>query len=646
MSWFAGLLISFLNLIPTGLQQIPVGSNANGVVKLGIYNIITGMLMYNPKAPIGSGTWGDILDIQNLKDMTIFQDAFKAFAGAFFLVSIYLLSMHIAQAASSSIQREKLKSGIVALVIAAALIGVGEYFAVFITQMSYGMSLFFLKLGGADKLTTALLPLHQNHPAQELLTVIVNIVQVLMSILIYITYLFREMFLIVWIAVFPLFQAFYANEKTRPLAKMWWVEWIYQMAIPLGQALVFGVACLVAAPSNKLEISDIFASLAGTIGLFLTAVYMRRIVDAVAQQFGAAGLGHSSGEGLMHGLAMGAGFTAGDKLGSLGIKGASKVAGKPAGALFRKVDNTLGRRLAAGAVTKHSEVHAGAIREGASLDDILMHHQGGRFNDALGTGAVGLEAAAKGSHGSVNDLVSATRGIRGSGGGGSTTIDRLLGSRTFGAGGQALSGAKNTVAQSNLATAWRTHRQGTRNQGGNRLGHSMSHPQAAMRANRLKDAREQMRKTMALNASAQRVPNIASQYNPGNSKQGIAPHFQGKTMAENAYSNASFAFVKSLQTDMGMSRQQAISTWKDARTQWNNGKQLDRQIRQTMPASVQQAYNTAASYYQPAKMDREAKKAVLNNDIAMRQLPNTHVRNKMATNAFLQDARRALQYKR
>ena len=667
MSWFGSIIAGILNVLATGISALVTKAvSVKGLTHSVMGNIIlgSGFFPHGNPPPWGSGNFSNLMDPKAVASLKLFSLSFWAFGWAFLLGSVYLLAIQVAGAAESSIQRERLKKGILSLIISAILIWQGSHLAVLVTQMFYYLSDYFLSLPHSLSNFSASTPSHTG--GQQLLGSAVNLLQAVLSIVVWIVYQFRALFLYVWMLFFPLAMAFYANDKTRGIAKMWWTEWIYQMAIPFGQAVVFGVASAVASPTGggALTASDVFVSFAGTIGLLASATYMRKLIDMVAQGFGASMIGanHGMAWGSMA-MAAGAGMT-GDLLGKASLRTGRAAAGKA----FRKVDNTpWAKKMAAKQISEKGEVHAGAAQAGASMDDIMMHQKYGAEGDPIRNGGVGLEAASGGARG----FGTGSGGARGGARGKSLPLTRT---HTAGEIGRTVQATKHAFAHSNLGTWATTGWKGLQNEGGIRgkasdlsakgknkiarsIGSSLGNkrfigrPVSAMtgavankaqrhlanrelRQERLETARDHIKEVMQNNAIAARVPGISHLYDAQNNT------FQGlSSPAEQKHSAARNEFVNQLR-ESGVSPRDAQNLSETAQQQWDVGQHLPN-LGSYTPAA-QEAYRKAYATYQPAQLDRKAKEAVVAGRVAVTP-PKDPLKTKTAgTNAFLYDARKAI----
>jgi len=310
---------------------------------------------------------------------------------------------------------------------------------------------------------------------------------------------------------------------------MWWVEWIYQMLIPVGQSLVLGLSVAITGGHIKgvLTLTDIFVALAGGIGLLGSAVYVKRLVDAVASGFGAKGMGHSSGEGVGHALAMGSAFALADELG----QGAFRAGSAPVKSLGRNtvgrtvkgLDRFVGGKALGSAISAAPETHADAILGGAALDDMMSHYTASgmpTLQDKVGgtqTGGLhGPMAAGGGVVGVAEAAGSSGGGGGGRGGsGGGRSAHPLLQSKTGRAMAAPVQNMGRAIKGSYTAQALRVRRAQWKNQGGifPTLGDKVSpHNNKAKRiAHRqaLNDLREHLRGQMDDNALQSRA-HIAS----------------------------------------------------------------------------------------------------------------------------------------
>lgn len=690
MSWFAGIIATIVNGLADGINALvnaTMAAGSNHFTNTAMGNIIMGSFFPSTNSPpvFGAGTFADVMDPHAVSSLRLFSLAFWAFGWTFFLVSIYLLAMGVAGAHESSIQRDRLKGGLVRVVVAALLIWVGPHFAVMVTQLSFYTSDYFLNLNPLIQWT----PPSSSAGGQALLDSTVNFMQAILSIIVWVVYQFRTLFLYVWMLFFPLAMAFYANDRTRGITKMWWTEWIYQMLIPLGQSVVYGVASAVAAPATKgaaLTAADVFVALAGTIGLLASAVYVRKLIEVTGQSFGASMMG--SGHGMAWGSAAMAGgaLAAGDMLGRGSVAAGKATAGKAISAGFNKFDNSKWvRGKTEKAIQARPEVHAGVIQAGASADDIMMGKAMAFTGDALNAGGVGLEAAASGGGGRQG--FSGFGGGQASGGRGGSKGSGFRGnpwnpiaqSGTARAFGGMASDVKNRVANSNVGTWAATRWKGYQNKGGvtgdvgdimtkattavaGAIGGTLAgrgglvatsvvgaasmvshagHRRMAERENhatRLQHLRNHLGEVMENNQVAQRVPGISHLYDAENNT------FQGlSSPAEQRYNTAGSEFVNALQAS-GMSYVDANNTLQQAEQQWSQHRHLPNLIQHSQP--VQKAYQQAFSAYRPAQLDRKAKDGVRAGRLTVNPAKDPHKNQVAQSRAFLNDARNAAIYRR
>ena len=653
MNWFVQIIAGMINLLATQLQGL-FGP------KFSLASVIADNMMSNPNSSFGNGHFSDVLDSKRTATLLgPFSTTFWALGSTFFLVAVYLTVMQITGASNSATQRERMKSGIIGLVVAIAMMWAGQPFAVAVTQSFYYLSLYFLNLGHAYQYTQQTITANGQ---AALLGSIVNLLQTGMALVVWVIYQFRALFLDVWIVFFPLAMAFFANDKTKGITKMWWTEWIYQMSIPFGQAVVFGIASAMGDTSvgSSVTISEIFTAIAGTVGLLGSAVYMRKLVEIVAQGFGASLIGHSAGEGIGHAMAMGTAGALTDRMAGLGIKGASKATGATVGKALKKADKKLFSGWAEKAIKKNPETHAGMIREGSSLDDIMSHHQMASSGDPLR--GVGSDAHQK------------PVGVGGGFGGtkhGKDPKHSLLHSHSAGAIGSAVSGAKRGFASSNLATAARTSIQGFQSTGGvsgwagKKLATRVAQSGAALNARgitkignavgagsqrylanqqlrqtRLDDLRTNLSNVMENNALASRIPHINEQWDDK------AQSFTGDSHAQATYTAARSNFTQALmRAQPNLNTTEAENITLSAESSWDRGNHLHN-LGSYTPA-VQKAYRTAYSSYKPSNLDERAKALVIDdNKLHVVRPVDLHKNQKLGTQAFLNDARNAILLKR
>jgi hypothetical protein len=679
MNWFASLIANLINALANGIQSLldhTVAAQSNLTSNVMGNVILSGYFTDPNNAPRwGAGNFSDVMDPKAVQSLQPFAYTFWVFGWAFFAVSIYLLVMQVSGAVESSVQRERLKKGIVSLILTSLLIWQGEHLALLITQIFFYPSLYFLTLNPLPHWSS-----FNVSGDQALLQSIVNFFQALLAFIVWVVYEFRKVFLYVWMVFFPLAMAFYANDKTRPVAKMWWTEWIYQMAVPLGQAVVFGVSTAVASPSGGSNVTaeDVFVALSGTIGLLASAVYVRKLVEIVAQGFGASLIG--ADHGMRWGsLAMaGTAAVAADIGGKAAVKSGAWATKKTVGKVLQKADNSeLVRSAAEKVIKRYGEVHAGAIKVGASAEDIVMRNKLSATGDVLQNGGVGLEAAAAGGT-EIAGGGGMGRGSAVAGRSGPSGLVSLGRSRTASEIGATVQGLRRAFAGSHTGTYLRTRWKGFQNEGGvsgrvgravasatgkaaeglkNTLGdtpliggavtataNAASHlaqrhlTSQHNKKERLEALRSHMREVAEHNEMAARLPGISTHYDPVNNT------FQGMpTPAEKRYNDASTRFVQALQNS-GMSREAARQTLQQAQQLWDEGRHLPGQGRFSPEAQL--AYRQAFTAYRPAKLDQKAKEAVLAGKLKLDAPKDPHRTRVAKTNAFLNDARNAIMYKR
>ncbi|MHB1681222.1 MAG: hypothetical protein ACYCYO_00140 [Bacilli bacterium] len=613
MSWFAGIISNLATTIAAALLKLLNSMN--------LYDIIKNNMMARV-APFGHATFADMFSFsgKGLAAETLFSNAFSFFAWTFFLMSIYFGAMGILSAPVSGVQKTRFTDGLKSVVIAAMLISVGQYFAMAIAQVFYWLSLYFLQLGGAKSLGAAA---SAHAGAGDILLPLLWIGEALLSIIVWVIYQFRALFLDVWMAFFPLAMAFYAHEKTRGIAKMWWTEWIYQMAIPFGQAVVLGFAVALGSGNGNLTLKDFFDALAGVVGLLGTAVYVRRLIDTVAQAFGAAGLGHSSGEMVGNALMMGAGLGAGDMMGKGAVRagawGTRQTAGKAVGALGRGVDNTVGKALHRRVLNWAPEGQAAAIAGGASLDDVLNHQENLRDNkpDAFagGPGVASMQGARSGL------------GTGGTSGGGRTDRHKqahrrhpFFQTRT----GAELQDAfrfersRNAIGNSHLAAGLRTWRGGMTNSGktpGGLVGSVINRTtggkeQRAAKKEALGSLREHLHSASEGNARSSRVANVARSFG----EDGLY-NFQ-PTTAQVRYSKARDSLVQKLQNE-GLTKDEAHKTVQEYEQRWNGDRKgVAYPLLGHYTPTTELAYTQAHAAFRPAREDTKTIAAVRDHKLA------------------------------
>ena len=669
MNWFDNLIANLINALANGLQAllnhtIVSGDNVTGNVMGNV--ILTGFF---PSAHIpawGTGSFADVMDAKAVTSLQPFADAFWVFGWTFLLVALYLLVIQVSGAANSAIQRERLKSGCVGLILASVMMWVGPHFAVLITQLFYYPSDYFLTLNPLMKWTSL-----DTSGGQGLLNSVVNFLQAILSLVVWLVYEFRKVFLYVWMLFFPLAMAFHANERTKSIAKIWWTEWIYQMAIPLGQAIVFGIASAVASPINStsLTIEDIFVALAGTIGLLASAVYVRKLIEAVAHSFGASMVGFNGGARLGQFAAFGLSAYAADVGGKLAIKGAAKSIGTPAKAVFQAMDNMPSvRTKAEKAVKERPEVFAQAIQAGAGVDDIMLHHQLGAFGDSIQADGVGLESVGTKAKYASSTPINKANLRRGNGFYGGP-LRHAIRSGTLDAIGSTVASVKNTVANSNLGMIGKSISKEYKESGGvpgaiasrvipkigtaanavnGRWTGFVAQPVAQvtakyaanqqMKQQRLHAMRSHMQGVMETNSLSARLPNINHLYDPKENR------FTGLSAAEESYRTAYTSLASALQSSTSMSTKQARMAISNMETGWNSG--LHVQNLSSYSPEVQTAYRQAYSSYRPAMLDRRAKDAVVTGRLHVTPPVDLHKNSKVGTQALMQDARNAVMYGR
>lgn len=109
----------------------------------------------------------------------------------------------------------------------------GERLVVSITQVFFDLSMGVMSLG-ATSVPTFSLPSVNGNQILSFFNAVFEFIQVVMAVVLYVIYQFRELFLDAEVIFFPLAMACYVNEKTRGIAKFWSTEWVYQMAVPFG----------------------------------------------------------------------------------------------------------------------------------------------------------------------------------------------------------------------------------------------------------------------------------------------------------------------------------------------------------------------------------------------------------------------------
>lgn len=711
MNWFAGLIANLINALANGLQSllnhtVAAGNNLAPDV---MGNIILGGYFHNASsAPSwGTGSFSDVMDAHAVATLEPFATAFWVFGWSFFLISVYLLVVQVSGARESAVQRERMKQGVIGLVVSALLIWQGQHLALLVTELFYYASDYFLHLGAPQKWT----PLSTSG-GQALLNSIVNFLQALLAFIVWIVYEFREVFLYVWMLFFPLAMAFYANDKTRGITKTWWVEWVYQMAVPLGQAVVYGVASAVASPASgtALTAEDVFVALAGTIGLLSSAVYVRKLIDVVAQAFGASLIGSDHGMRWGNLAMVGASAVAGDLAGKMAVTGTAKATGATLGKMAHAADNRYMRGKAEKAIQTKSEVHAGAFRSGASIEDVMMQQKLGSQGDVLRSEGAGLETAPSRS------------GL----GSGNQRVGKRHESHTVGALADAARSLKDGFAQSHTGLWLRTSWQGYQNDGGTKgrvarrtasaaervasyakrnwgdkpwIGKSItgvSNLTAGLaqkyqthdknRTERLEALRANLREVAELNQLKTRLPSLASEWMnttganadptsvttspamsaPANVTPPSSPSSASTTslgtvsggsatgqahahmqlplsQAEKRYEAAKAQWLAELRRS-GFDSSTVQSLLQEAETKWEDGKHLRDQG--TWSPEARQAYREAFTAYRPAMLDRKAREAVQAGRLVLEKPKDPHKVQTQRSKAFLDDARNAIMYRR
>jgi hypothetical protein len=655
MNWFDNLIANLINAPANGLQAILNHTVLTNTTNNAMGNVILSGFFPSFKVPMwGAGNFSDLMDSKATASLAPFATAFWVFGWAFFLVSIYLMAIQVSGASTSTTQRERLKNGAVGLIITAIFLWVGPHFAVLITQLFYYPSYYFLTLTPLMKWTAL-----NTSGGQAILNSVVNFLQALLSLVVWIVYEFRRVFLFVWIVFFPLAMAFYANDKTRNVTKMWWTEWVYQMAIPLGHALVFGIASAIASPvqGTALTLADIFTALAGTVGLLASAVYVRKVVEAIAQNFGASMVGFNGGARLGQLSSLAGAAVAGDVGGKLAVKGATGLASKPVSLGWKGI-NAPFKNAARKSIANRPELHAQAIQAGASVDDIMMHQQMAAFGDPIGAGGAGLEVVGKLPQ--PTQHVTSSRG-RTMGGPHIPGLPRGTMSEL----GETKSRMGNAIANSNIGIIGRDMAHRYRLAGGltgmavskaipkvgrvagivnNKMPNVATSKIASaganfkarqdLKATRIDDMRTHMRGILQTNQWATRLPHISPLYDRETGE------FGGMTAAESSFNSAREDLTKALGASMDISQsKETLSLMRDS---WKSGTRIN-VAQYTSP--VQEAYNNAFGAYRPAALDSAAKRAVLRGDLQISKV-DPYRANKAKTQSFMQDARGAVLYGR
>lgn len=709
MNWFAGLIANLINALANGIQSllnhtVAAGNNLAPDV---MGNIILGGYFHNSSsAPSwGTGSFSDVMDAHAVATLEPFATAFWVFGWSFFLIAVYLLVVQVSGARESAVQRERMKQGVIGLVVSALLIWQGQHLALLVTELFYYASDYFLHLGAPQKWT----PLSTSG-GQALLNSIVNFLQALLAFIVWIVYEFREVFLYVWMLFFPLAMAFYANDKTRGITKVWWTEWVYQMAVPLGQAVVYGVASAVASPASgtALTAEDVFVALAGTIGLLSSAVYVRKLIDVVAQAFGASLIGSDHGMRWGNLAMVGASAVAGDLAGKMAVTGTAKATGATLGKMVHAADNKWGRDAAQRQMQKRAEVHAGAIKSGASIEDIMMQQKLGSQGDVLRAEGAGLEPSG-----------GKALGLRP---GGADRSGKRYESHTVGALADVARSMKQGIVHSHAGLWLQTKWQGYQNEGGvtgdiARRTAAVSERAAAYakrtwgdkpwvgkpitgisnltsalaqryqihdknRSERLEALRANLREVAELNQLKTRLPSLASEWmtsidtsvdsasdttssassapvgatslSSSNAAPGsvVGGRSVGPTQAnvqlplsqaEKRYEAAKAQWLAELRRS-GLDSSKVQSLLQEAETKWEKGKHLSGQGAWTPEA--RQAYREAFTAYRPAMLDRKAREAVQAGRLVLEKPKDPHKVQTQRSKAFLDDARNAIMYRR
>lgn len=452
------LVVSLFTTILQGFSSLLLTAG------LTIKNVIADNMMADGAVPFGSGTWFDVLPAgRNEAVIHTFMGLFWVLGSAALVIALYAMIARIAGAARASVKRERLRTGAIEIVVAVVLLFAGERLAVSITQVFYDLSIGALSLG-ATSVPIFSLPSVSGNQMVTFFNAVVAFIQVVMAVVLYVMYQFRELFLDAWVIFFPVAMVAYAHEKTRGITRLWWTEWVYQMAVPFGQSLVFSFSYAMVNPHDTaaLGIADIFTALTGVIGFIASSVYVRKIVGIVANAFDAPMMGATPG-GI---AAVATGALAGDAVAGAGIAALGKAYGTVGKEAFRHLDQRFATKARA-AIERAPETHAGMIREGATLDDMLSHHvMAARGVDPLQEAAgSGLEGAIKGGRGLGSP---ANRSARTRTGGASVRVPLPLGasSRTLGAIAGMSHGAKETIDGSHMAKWAQTKWRGMQNEGG------------------------------------------------------------------------------------------------------------------------------------------------------------------------------------
>ncbi|MCY0875148.1 MAG: hypothetical protein OWT28_02575 [Firmicutes bacterium] len=463
MSWFVNLVVSLFTTILQGFSSLLLEAG------LTIKNVIADNMMAHADVPFGSGTWFDVLPAgRNETVIHTFMGLFWVLGSAALVIALYAMIARIAGANRSSVKRERLRTGAIEMVVAVVLLFAGERLAVSITQVFYDLSMGALSLG-ATNVPNFSLPSESGNQIATFFNAVVAFIQVVMAVVLYVMYQFRELFLDAWVIFFPVAMVAYAHEKTRGITRLWWTEWVYQMAVPFGQSLVFSFSYAMVNPHDTaaLGVADIFTALTGVIGFIASSVYVRKLVGIVGQAFDAPMMGATPG-GI---AAVATGALAGDAVAGAGITALGKAYGTVGKAAFRTVDKGFSTKARA-AIDRAPETHAGMIREGATLDDIMSHHvMAARGADPLQeAGGSGLEGVIKGARGTTAGVrspvnraprarVTTNSGLR-------VPLPLGASSRTLGAISGLSQGVGETIGGSHMAKWAQTKWDGVQNEGG------------------------------------------------------------------------------------------------------------------------------------------------------------------------------------
>ncbi|MCL6445798.1 MAG: hypothetical protein K6T83_20510, partial [Alicyclobacillus sp.] len=197
MNWFGSLIANLINLLANGIQALLNGTVAakSDLTSNVMGNVILSGFFNDPKnAPMwGAGNFSDMMDSKAVQSLQPFAYTFWVFGWAFFAVSIYLLAMQVSGAVESSVQRERLKHGVISLILTSLLMWQGQHLALLITQIFFYPSLYFLTLVPLPNWSN----IFTANGDQALLQAIVNFFQALLAFIVWVVYEFRKVFLYV-----------------------------------------------------------------------------------------------------------------------------------------------------------------------------------------------------------------------------------------------------------------------------------------------------------------------------------------------------------------------------------------------------------------------------------------------------------------